>query len=208
MATVLSTLYPPLIDTFMPAFPKNESAVINFSISPYNSRTSITKLHVSVVDQRTNLSVLKPSGYLTDLINGESIDNNNSYFVNGIWIIDAKAINLNNLQINTNNTCQLTIPPEALKDGSFITSNYYKVQLRFSNDTENIGTNLDNNYLTKKRPYFSEWSSICLIKAIPNCHYMILENEKSAVNKYLQLLIDLGLGAQVGGKLPDEEFFL
>ena len=75
MATVLSTLYPPLIDTFMPAFPKNESAVINFSISPYNSRTSITKLHVSVVDQRTNLSVLKPSGYLTDLVNGESIDN-------------------------------------------------------------------------------------------------------------------------------------
>ena len=47
-----------------------------------------------------------------------------------------------------------------------------------------------------------------LVKAIPNCHYNILDNEKSAVNKYLQLLIDLGLGAQVGGKLPDEEFFV
>ena len=186
MATVLSTLYPPLIDTFMPAFPKTESAVINFSISPYNSRTSITKLHVSIVDQRTNLSVLKPSGYLTDLVNGESIDNNNSYFVNGIWIIDAKAINLNNLQINTNNTCQLTIPPEALKDGSFITSNYYKVQLRFSNDTENIGINLDNNYLTKNRPYFSEWSSICLIKAIPNISLQIAGYDPSNKIKELE----------------------
>jgi len=55
---------------------------------------------------------------------------------------------------------------------------------------------------------FNKLGEDTLIKAIPNCHYMILENEKSAVNKYLQLLIDLGLGAQVGGKLPDEEFFL
>ena len=47
-----------------------------------------------------------------------------------------------------------------------------------------------------------------LIKAIPNCHFNVYENERSAVNKYLQSLIDLGLGAQVGGKLPDEEFFL
>jgi hypothetical protein len=58
MATVLSTIYPPLIDTFMPAFPYNESAEINFSISPYNNAGNIKRLHVSIVDQRTNLSVL------------------------------------------------------------------------------------------------------------------------------------------------------
>lgn len=127
MATVLSTLYPPLVDTFMPAFPKTESAVINFSISPYNNRDSITKLHVSAVDQRTNLSVLKSSGYLTSSNNENSIDNNSSYFVNGIWVIDVESA-LSNLKINNNNTCQLTIPIEALRDKSFIVSNYYKVQ--------------------------------------------------------------------------------
>jgi hypothetical protein len=58
MATVLSTIYPPLVDTFMPAFPYTESAIVNFSISPYNRPSSISKLHVSIVDQRTNLSVL------------------------------------------------------------------------------------------------------------------------------------------------------
>lgn len=49
-----------------------------------------------------------------------------------------------------------------------------------------------------------------LVKAIPNCHYNILdkEDEKKAVNKYLQFLLDLGFGKQVGEKLPGEEFFL
>lgn len=163
MATVLSTLYPPLIDTFMPAFPKTKSAVINFSISPYNSRASIKKLHVSVVDQRTNLSVLKSSGSLgTD-----------SCFVNGIWIINANNNDLNYLYVNSDNTCQLTIPKEALKDEEFVVSNYYKVQLRFSNEDMPL-TGLTNTYLTEQRPYFSEWSSICLIKAIPEITLQIV----------------------------------
>ena len=37
MATVLSTLYPPLVSDFMPAFLASESATMQFSISPYNS---------------------------------------------------------------------------------------------------------------------------------------------------------------------------
>lgn len=49
-----------------------------------------------------------------------------------------------------------------------------------------------------------------LVKAIPNCHYNILnkEDEKKAVNKYLQFLLDLGFAKQVGEKLPGEEFYL
>ena len=184
MATVLSTLYPPLVDTFMPAFPKTEKAVINFSISPYNSRAAITKLHVSVVDQRTNLSVLKSSGFLTN--DDNVIDGYSSYFINGIWIIDVS--NSNNVQINSNNTCQLTIPAEALKDKEFVVSNYYKVQLRFSNDSESLGPNtkLDNTYLTKNRSFFSEWSSICLIKAIPSISLQIAGYEPSNQIKKLE----------------------
>lgn len=153
MATVLSTIYPPLVDTFMPAFPYNEAAVINFSISPYNRSSNITKLHVSIVDQRTNLSVLKNTW------NNE----NNDRVINNIWVINKSN---NNLSINSNNTCTLTIPPTLLKDEKFHTKNYYKIQLRFSNDNVEISS-IDSNYLTKYRSNFSEWSSICLIKAIP-----------------------------------------
>ena len=46
-----------------------------------------------------------------------------------------------------------------------------------------------------------------LISAIPNCHYQIVQNEKEAVNYYLQMMIDLGFGKQMGESLPKDEFF-
>ncbi len=49
-----------------------------------------------------------------------------------------------------------------------------------------------------------------LEKAIPNCWIAIktLEEEKAAINYYAQKLIDLGLGAQIGGSKPSEEFYV
>ena len=49
-----------------------------------------------------------------------------------------------------------------------------------------------------------------LEKAIPNCWIAIktLEEEKAAINYYTQKLIDLGLGAQIGGSKPSEEFYV
>lgn len=44
--------------------------------------------------------------------------------------------------------------------------------------------------------------------AIPNCHYAILDSDKEAVLYYLQQMMDLGFTAQMGGKLPDEGFFI
>ena len=57
---------------------------------------------------------------------------------------------------------------------------------------------------------FEKLGSQTLVKAIPNCHFAILDknDEMEAVNEYLQNMIDLGFQAQVGGKLPGEEFFL
>ena len=61
MANIINTLYPPLIDTFMPAFPYNEKVTVYFSISPYNSSNNITYVHVTLVNQKTNQNVLVPS---------------------------------------------------------------------------------------------------------------------------------------------------
>ena len=46
-----------------------------------------------------------------------------------------------------------------------------------------------------------------LTSAIPNANFKIEENQKSAIEFYLNKMSDLGLGALYGGELPDEEFY-
>ena len=46
-----------------------------------------------------------------------------------------------------------------------------------------------------------------LVDAIERCNYKITPNEKESINIYFQEIINQGLGASVGGKLPDEEFY-
>lgn len=46
-----------------------------------------------------------------------------------------------------------------------------------------------------------------LVNAISRCNFKIVENEQESINIYFQKVIDLGIGATVGGKLPDEEFY-
>lgn len=46
-----------------------------------------------------------------------------------------------------------------------------------------------------------------LINAVTRCNFKIVESEKESIDAYFQKVIDLGLGASVGGKLPDEAFY-
>ena len=108
MATVLSTLYPPLIDTFMPAFPNTQSAEVQFTVSPYNSSYSISYLHVTLVDQRTN-----KNAFATD----SSVETPpGTALVNGVWILPFNELlegNINPyLELNReSNRYTLYIPP-------------------------------------------------------------------------------------------------
>lgn len=54
---------------------------------------------------------------------------------------------------------------------------------------------------------FNKLGKETLIKAIPQCHFGIEENQKEAINYYFQTLIDLGLSKQIGEKIPDENFY-
>ena len=171
MATVLSTLYPPLIDTFMPAFPNTQMAEVHFTVSPYNSSYDISYLHITLVDQRTN-----KNAFATDA-NVETPSG--TALVNGVWIIpfnDYLEGNVNPyLDLNRDaNNYTLYIPPTLLKQNdvnerTFVVNSYYKLQLRFDkNNDPNISLNsINSDYLSTKRAYFSEWSSVCLLKAIP-----------------------------------------
>lgn len=47
-----------------------------------------------------------------------------------------------------------------------------------------------------------------LTASIPYCHFQVLDTDKEAVNYYLQMMMDLGFGKQMGESLPDDDFYL
>lgn len=55
---------------------------------------------------------------------------------------------------------------------------------------------------------FEKLGKDCLIKAIPNCHFSIKDNQKEAIEYYFNTMMDLGFAQQIGGKLPDENFYI
>lgn len=149
MATVVNTLFPPVIPTFMNAFPNTTDAVVYFSLSPFNSSTEIKHVHVSVVNQLNNenaIATKHPSGVLFSDLN-----------------YDTKA-----------GMYYVTIPVTDIDGNVFNINQFYKVQLRFDScNWDNIdGNDVPNsekkvtNYLLNYQQYFSEWSSVCLIRPI------------------------------------------
>lgn len=149
MATVVNTLFPPICNTFMNAFPNTTDAVVYFSLSPFNSSTEIKHVHISVVNQLNNenaIATKHPSGVLFSDLN-----------------YDTKA-----------GMYYVTIPVTDIDGNVFNINQFYKVQLRFDScNWDNIdGNDIPNtekkvtNYLLNYQQYFSEWSSVCLIRPI------------------------------------------
>lgn len=151
--TLINTLYPPQIATFMKAFLNTESAVVKFSLSPYNEETDIKRVHVSVTSQKSNANVLKGN--------------------NGVYVVEE-----GDFEFGDDGMYRISIPVSALSSSGWGINQFYKIQLRFDcndnpNDT-NIDWNSDNadqqkkqrDYMLSYQEYFSEWSSVCLIKPI------------------------------------------
>ena len=149
MATVINTLFPPICSAFMNAFPNTTDAVVYFSLSPFNSSTEIKHVHISVVNQLNNenaIATKHPSGVLFSDLN-----------------YDTKA-----------GMYYVTIPVADIDGNVFNINQFYKVQLRFDScNWDNIdGNDVPNtekkvtNYLLNYQQYFSEWSSVCLIRPI------------------------------------------
>lgn len=106
----MSILYPPIVDTYMPAF-TGTNCTIAFSIPSLNNINEMSsKMVVSIVDQKTNQSVLKNGITLADrdsenkihinLTNDvvkETIKINTFYKVQLKFIEKNKGINVNNI---------------------------------------------------------------------------------------------------------------
>lgn len=135
-----STLYPPIVEAYMPAFLLSEPAKIYFDVSKYNNPADINHIQLTLTHMNTGASALKKSTY-----------------PNGIKFYDFP--NTNFVSIN---------PLTDLEMGtSFAQGQYYKVQLRFGKEAP-VGT-VDAAWFTAQglAGNFSEWSRVCLIKGIP-----------------------------------------
>lgn len=161
MANVLNTLYPPQVDTFMPAFPRKlnnavQDAVVYYSLSPYNDVDKIKRVHVSVVDAASNSNALQSK--------------------HGIIIVAPeydKEVGLYKVTI-PNSEMYTADTNEPANTSRFKINQFYKVQLRFdlSSNAPVLGDDPVKyqkelgSYLISERANFSEWSSVCLIRAI------------------------------------------
>lgn len=152
--SLVNNLYPPIIDTYMPAFIRDKGCRIYFALSQYNSKEDISNVQVTVVNQNTNisaLSTLHPTGIkLSTLYEDPTRNGDDRYYI--------------------------TLYPDDMENKSFELNQFYKVQLRFTHKSvtppEGASKGIDaqpvvnSSWLVSNQGYFSEWSTVCLIKGI------------------------------------------
>ena len=182
MAT--TNLYPPMVDTYMPAFlieeGKSETKNIcrvYFSLSLYNSDSDIANVQVTVTDQDTNISVLDTTKYPT-----------------GIMLTSLQT----DLSKASNDRFFIDIMPSDIQGGAFKINKYYKVQLRFTSKEASpvnltVPQAIDYWLNTKSNlSAFSEWSTVCLVRGISVPYLNIVGLDKNADETVLtSTLIDI-----------------
>lgn len=155
---VTNNLFPPTIETYMPAFlldsgnPTKDICKIYFSISAYNTINEIANVQVTIVDQNTNISILDETKYPS-----------------GIKITEMYE----DITKQTNDKYYITITKDDLKEKQFEINTYYKVQIRFtSTNASSLSNSIINgnqaidSWLSENLANFSEWSTICLVHGI------------------------------------------
>lgn len=153
MATTIN-LYPPIVETYAPAFligsgTDKDICRIYFSLSMFNTITEIANVQVSVRNQYNNLSVLDKAQYPSEIML-TAIKEDNTRTSDDRYYIEIKKTDI--------------------QGGNFEINQYYKVQLRFTkNDIKVTPVPSDNKldgWLAANINYFSEWSTVCLVRGI------------------------------------------
>lgn len=147
MAGITNNLFPPLVETYMPAFIRTQECRVYFSLSSYNGLLEIKNAQVIVSNQKTNRTVLDTSLYPS-----------------GIKIAQIQT----DIDKKTEDKYYISISADDITGGIFALNQYYKVQIRFTsaaapNPPEDM--KLDS-WLAANLHFFSEWSKVCLIRGI------------------------------------------
>ena len=158
------TLYPPIVDSYMPAFETQENSNnycdIYFRLSKFNAQVDFTSVHATVVKQNTNMNVVK------------KIDDLDRYRATGI-ILNIKPTKVE----NEDNLYYIRIFSTDLYSKSdnfegWIPDWTYKIQIRLSSKDYD-GSLGQAAWLNANASFFSEWSTICVVKAIHHITYTI-----------------------------------
>lgn len=151
-----TSLYPPTLDTSMPAFVAVGEAYcrVYFSLSKFSSSSSAIKsVHVSVVKQSNGQSVVNKTDNAAK----------NRFRSAGIIIINSAPKPVENI----NNYYYVDVLNEDIKSGDSIGWQpgwIYKLQIRLS-EIEYSGTPGQAQWLSAEAANFSEWSTYCTVKA-------------------------------------------
>lgn len=149
-------IYPPIVNSYIPAFQNGQNAVcrVYFSLSKFNSRSDFQSVHISVTKQDSGASVVyqkdAPPRYRATgiILNAEPVkveDSTNLYYVD-ILAEDVK---------------QSENDKDPWKKGWI-----YKIQIRLSAVNYNDATIKQASWLNAQSNNFSEWSTVCLTKVI------------------------------------------
>ena len=157
----INGLFPPIVDAYLPAKSIVEasqymSISIPFSVSSFNSLSDIHGIHISITRQSNYNSLLNKTNYPMGIyVKNVTLSNYSDVFELSSDYLDKTELNYNE---------------------------YYKVQLRFSKDSNYSGvTGADlTRYLTNESNLenFSEWSTVCLIRFIAEPYLEMSGNGK------------------------------
>lgn len=149
---VLSNFYPPIVETYMPAFVNTQACRVYFALSQYINKEDIKGIHVVVRDQYRNLSALDPIKYPSEMM-----------LLPGTLNEDPEVKTEYKYYIEINNS--------DIKNG-FTNDLYYKVQIRFST-IESPNSQAADGWLSSNLSNFSEWSTVTLVRSIPTPTFSI-----------------------------------
>lgn len=153
MASLDTTLYPPIVETYQPTFIITSDATVKiyFALSSYNTLSEIAAVQLSLTGQKTNSEVLSSVLYPT-----------------GIKVFLTSEIKEDTTRTSSDKY-YLEIKNSDLQNGFYV-NQYYKAQLRFSSVAPPLeGTAASqkiDSWITQNTDYFSEWSTVTLVHGI------------------------------------------
>jgi len=149
-----NNIFPPAVATYMPAFLVDSTVAsenicrVYFSITAYNNIENLKNIQITVTNQNTNKTVLDNTKYPCEIMLSNINEDNN---------------------ITTDYKYYIDILPSDIQ-GGFKNNQYYKIQLRFTGaDAANVSLDTPqaiDSWLAANLQYFSEWSSVCLVRGI------------------------------------------
>lgn len=149
-----TTLYPPIIDAYMPAFEATDVCPLYFSMSEFSSTIEdVRSVHLSIIKQSSGQNVVNRADNTLD----------GRYRSTGIVIINEAPVPVP----GQDNLYFVLIYPEDVKKGDYTGWQegwIYKVQIRLSTVVYD-GITPQAAWLNTNASNFSEWSTYCILKA-------------------------------------------